>query len=85
MTESLHIKSKSRIAVYNKLPHEAPHMLKIADECLAQVHSLCACHILRWAISIVCNDIKDIEHVKHKARVLFRHIADVVLDHLHIC
>ena len=83
--ESVHISSKIKVAEYNKSPHEAPHILKIAQECLAKEHVLCSRHILSWAVSIVCNDIKDIKHVKHKARVLVRHVANVVLEHLHTC
>ena len=58
--ESLQISSKTRIAEYNDLPHEAPHILKIADECLAKVYILCSRHIFRFAVGIVCNDIKDV-------------------------
>ncbi len=83
--ESLHISSKTKVAEYNKSPHEAPHILKIAQECLAKEHVLCSRHVFSWVVSIVCNDIKDIKHVKHKARVLFRHVANVVLEHLHTC
>ena len=85
MIESLQISSKTRIAEYNDLPHEAPHILKIAQECLAKENVLCSRHVFSWVVSIVCNDIKDIKHVKHKARVLFRHVAHVVLEHLHTC
>ena len=73
------------MAEYNKSPHKAPHVLKIPQECLAKEHVLCPRLVFSWVVSIVCNDIKDIKHVKHKARLLFRHVADVVLEHLHTC
>lgn len=85
MVESLHISSKSRITVYYASPHEAWHILQVADERLAKQHILCVCHKLKWVISIVFDVIKAVEHVKHKARVLLRHTADVVLDDLHRC
>jgi len=28
--------------------------------------------------------IKDIKHVKHKARMPFRHVTNAILEHLHI-
>lgn len=69
---------------HNNLPHEAPHMLKVAYECLAEVHILCSRHIFSRVVSVVVIDIKNIKHVKHKARMPFRHVANAILEHLHM-
>ena len=66
---------------HSNLPHEAPHMLKVAYECLAEVHILCSRHIFGRIVSVVAVDIK---HVKHKARMPFRHVANAILEHLHM-
>lgn len=69
---------------HNALPHEAPHMLKVAYECLAEEHILCLRHIFGSVVSVVVVDIKGIKHVKHKARMPFRHVVNAILEHLHM-
>jgi len=36
-------------------------------------------------VSVLAVVIKDIKHVKHKARMAFSHVANAALEHLHIC
>ena len=59
-------------------------MLKIAHERLAEVHGLSSCHILGRLVSVVAVDFKAVKHVKHKARMPFRHVADAILELLHM-
>ena len=72
-------------AEHSNLPHEAAHMLKIAYEVLAEVHGLCPCHVFRGVLSEVAVGIKAVQHVKHRARMPFRHVANAILERLHVC
>lgn len=89
--KSLQSSSNPRVAehkwyiVPNNLPHEAPQILKLGYKGPAEVPSLCLCHIVSGVlVSMLAIVIKDIKHVKHKARMPFRHVTNAILEHLHI-
>ncbi len=68
------------------LPQEAPQILKIVYKGLAEVPSLCLCYIVGGVlVSMLAVVIKDIKHVKHKARMPFSHVTNAALEHLHVC